>query len=232
MERERAGRRPYSRKVRPPEDHPPRRDPLPPSARLYGTPAPPSHSGVPRWVRPALVATLAVAAVAGLVGAVVTVVTRLTAPAPPVTVTDGVAGVVYRLPEGWHEGKLAPVSAFTSVVSDGRRALVMVRAGPPLKEETARDAAVRLAELYSRLLLHGDRVQVEDDRPVTLAGFRGHGRALRAQYTDVVNRPAHLRVVVADRGASTLVLLAVVQPDDARTRADVDAIVNELAASR
>lgn len=226
-----AGEKPVRRAPRPERfaEEPVRRgaEALPPSARWYGTPAPPPRHA-PRWLRPVLVMALALVACTALIGIVATVVTRLTTPEPVrVVLRDELAGVSFPLPAGWREGAPAPVTAFTSIATNGT-ALVMARPGPALGERKLDEHARDHAELYSRLLLHGDTVDVVDDRPLTVAGQPGHSRALRAEYTDVVNRPAYLRVVVTGRGERTIVLVAVAQPDDARARADIDAIVAGL----
>ncbi|GAA5062335.1 hypothetical protein HNP84_007913 [Thermocatellispora tengchongensis] len=205
-------------------------DALPPSARWYGTPAPPPRRRLPRWLSRTLLASLAVAVAAGVISAAVTVVLRTTSPEPDTrTVHDTLAGVRYPLPAGWSEGAMAPVTAFTSVASDGGGAMLMTRATPADRGRPIRETAVELTELYSRLLLHGDKVDVVDDREITVGGRPAHSRALRAEYKDVVNRPAYLRVVVIDRGGSTVVVAALSQPDDPAARADIDAMITGMA---
>src|SRR5690606_11863622 len=230
----------------------PRWDSLPPSARMYGTPADPGprlpRNSLRRVARP----LLAVLVAAGLVGVVVLAVLRLWPSGERTTpLADTLAGVRLSLPTGWRELKEAPVTGFTSFARHDDGGLVMVKPMPgPVRDPGAsvKEAAERYARLllkgdrvkvvddrpvgrghtrrpvpgltpsaghddgglvlvkpmpgpvrdpgasvkeaaerYARLLLKGDRVKVVDDRPVG----RGHTRALRAQYDDVVNRPAY-----------------------------------------
>ncbi|GAT65467.1 hypothetical protein PS9374_01100 [Planomonospora sphaerica] len=198
---------------------------LPPSARRYGMPATPSGPRIPRRLRRLLLGLLASAACAVITAGVVTAVLRALPAPEPARVTDRAAGVGYPLPEGWRTGTAPPVTGFTSVAGDGRTATVLVRPGGRVTD--AREAAVTLADLYGRLLLHGDEVKVEDDRTVTVGGRTGHSRTLRAEYRDVVNRPAYLRVVflTASAGRPPVVVLAVAKPDGPRTRAEIDAVL-------
>ncbi|MET8139382.1 hypothetical protein ABZU32_03615 [Sphaerisporangium sp. NPDC005288] len=222
MDKYRTGRRPYGEPVWPP----PEEEGLPPSARLYGAPAAPSRVRVPSWARRVLVFVVAVVVGAALVAGVVAfAVSRLNASPGPVPVDDGVAGVGYTLPSGWTPGTVPPVTGFTSVATAGDSALVMARPAGPLPAAGPRAATLDLAELYGRLLLHGDEVEVVDDRPVAVNGFTGHTRALRATYTDVVNQPAYLRVTLLTKNGESVVLLAVAQPDTPRRRAEIDAIM-------
>ncbi|GGL35766.1 hypothetical protein [Planomonospora parontospora] len=198
---------------------------LPPSARRYGMPATPSGPRIPRRLRRLLPGLLALAACAVITAGVVAAVLRALPAPEPARVTDRAAGVGYPLPEGWRTGTAPPVTGFTSAAGDGRTATVLVRPGGRVTD--AREAAVTLADLYGRLLLHGDEVKVEDDRAVTVGGRTGHSRTLRAEYRDVVNRPAYLRVVflTASAGRPPVVVLAVAKPDGPRTRAEIDAVL-------
>jgi hypothetical protein len=115
------------------------------------------------------------------------------------------------------------------VAADGDAAVVMTRQEPAVPQDRLRETTLELADLYSRLLLHGDKITVVDDRPITLPGRTGHSRALSAEYTDVVNRPAYLRVVVlAERDGKSVVLVALAQPDSPPRRADIDTVVTGL----
>ncbi|GAA3115953.1 hypothetical protein GCM10010466_03770 [Planomonospora alba] len=204
-------------------------DDLPPSARRYGTPSPPAGPRLPRRLRRFLLGLLALAACAAVTAGAVVAVLRLSSPSPaPGRVTDRAAGVGYPLPAGWRTGAVPPVTGFTSVAGDGRTATVLVRPGGGVTD--ARRAAVTLADLYGRLLLHGDEVKVADDRAITVGGRTGHSRALRAEYRDVVNRPAYLRVVflTGSAGRPPVVVLAVAGPDDPRARAAIDSVVAGL----
>ncbi|MFC4589278.1 hypothetical protein [Sphaerisporangium corydalis] len=204
----------------------PQEEGLPPSARLYGAPAPPSRVRMPSWLRRALVLVVGLAAgVAVVAGAVALVMSRLNAPGPPVDVVDTAAGVSYPVPEGWRRGTVPPVTGFTSVAGADGAALVMSRPGESVDVSGPRAAAIDLADLYSRLLLHGDTVDVVDDRTVSAGGFTGHSRALRASYTDVVNQPSYLRVTLLTKDGRTVVLLGMAQPDDPRRRAEIDAVL-------
>ncbi|MFI6178294.1 hypothetical protein ACIA8R_22370 [Nonomuraea sp. NPDC051191] len=232
----RRGRDPYERETAwnprirrtAPLDPPAASEPLPPSARLYGTPADPGPLEEPprrgRRVAGALVAVAAVAAVAGLVAGVSTVASRFTAPPPESDrLSDAVAGVSLRLPPGWSAGTIPPVTGFTSVARDGNGALVMaMRVPDPVPN--AKKAAGEAAELYSRLLLKGDKVTVVDDRDIP----QGHTRALRAEYQDVVNRPAFLRVMLLTRAGRAVLLLGLLQPEATTGRQALDAVMTSF----
>ncbi|MEU0564389.1 hypothetical protein ABZ297_03185 [Nonomuraea sp. NPDC005983] len=197
---------------------------LPPSARLYGAPADPGLGRKVRgrrWRRWAGVG-LALVVAGGLVAGLVVILTRPAAPeAVTVQVRDAVAGVTLSLPPGWREEAVPPVTGFTSVLRDGGGALVMARpvAGPVAD---ARKAAREAAELYSRLLLKGDRVTVVDDRSLE----HGYTRALRAEYRDVVNGPAYLRVTLLTRPGRDVLLVGLLQPDDGNRRQALDAVLS------
>lgn len=147
--------------------------------------------------------------------------------APPAAaegrLTDGLAGVSATLPEGWRVGAVPPVTGFTSVARDGSGGLVMARPmpGPVDNPEGAVAAA---AELYSRLLLKGDRVNVVDDRQIA----DGHTRALRAEYHDVANRPAFLRVMLLTRGESAVLLVGLLQPEEPARRRALDSVMTSI----
>ncbi|WP_405145288.1 hypothetical protein OG589_01035 [Sphaerisporangium sp. NBC_01403] len=225
MDEHRIERRPYGDRAWPP----PEAEGLPPSARLYGAPAPPSRVRVPPWLRRALVFALALAAGVALVaGSVAFVVSLLHAPGPQVDVADPAAGVSYPLPQGWRRGTVPPVTGFTSVATAGGSALVMTRPGDSVAVSGPRAATLDLADLYGRLLLHGDTVDVVDDRPITVGGYSGHSRALRASYTDVVNQPSYLRVTLLTKDDRSVVVLGLAQPDDPARRAEIDAVVRGL----
>nr|WP_062335914.1 hypothetical protein [Herbidospora sakaeratensis] len=211
------------RRVWPPTDH---ADDLPPSARWYGTPAPPPRR-VPRWLRRLLLIALVSLGAGALIGGVVFfVLSRPEAPVETVLVTDELAGLTYPIPPGWHEGALAPVTGFTSVAVNDDRATVMARPGEKLDAADPRPALLKLAETYSRLLLQGDTVDVIEDEKVEIGGRTGHTRAMRAEYRDVVNQPAFLRVTVltAEEGRS-VVLLGLAHPDDPVSRREIDTIM-------
>ncbi|MFI7464312.1 hypothetical protein [Nonomuraea sp. NPDC049646] len=200
-------------------------EPLPPSARLYGTPADPGplEQAPRRGRRPAGVLVALVAA-AGLVAGANAVASRLTAPPPrPDRLSDAVAGVTLRLPPGWSAGTVPPVTGFTSVARDGNGALVMARrVAEPV--QNVKKAAGEAAELYSRLLLKGDKVTVVDDRDIP----QGHTRALRAEYQDVVNRPAFLRVMLLTRAGRAVLLVGLLQPEAATGRQALDAVMTSF----
>ncbi|WP_165977418.1 hypothetical protein, partial [Nonomuraea diastatica] len=175
-----------------------------------------------RWRRWAGV-LVALPAGAGLIVAVAVVVLRFTAPpAETGRLSDSPAGVSVALPQGWREEPVPPVTGFTSVIRDDAGALVMARPMPPVKD--AGKAAKDAAELYSRLLLKGDRVTVVEDKQ--LPG--GHTRALRAEYRDVVNRPAFLRVMLLTRGARAVLLVGLLQPADTDRRQELDTVMTSL----
>ncbi|MEO3797164.1 hypothetical protein ABGB14_43775 [Nonomuraea sp. B10E15] len=200
-------------------------EPLPPSARLYGSPADPGargRVGGRRWRRWAG-ALVALPAGAGLIVVVAVVVLRFTAPpAETGRLSDSRAGVSAALPQGWREGPVPPVTGFTSVIRDDAGALVMARPMPSVKD--AGKAAKEAAALYSRLLLKGDRVTVVEDRQVP----GGHTRALRAEYRDVVNRPAFLRVMLLTRGARAVLLVGLLQPAGTERRQELDTVMTSL----
>ncbi|MFB9878479.1 hypothetical protein ACFFMN_11100 [Planobispora siamensis] len=200
---------------------------LPPSARLYGAPVAPPRHGIPRRLHRPLIGLLVLVICAGAVAAVAFLVVRSPSSAEPVRVTDRAAGAGYPLPAGWSRAASPPVTGFTSAAGDGRTVTVLAGPGEPVTD--ARRAATELADLYSKLLLHGDEVKVEEDEAITVGGWTGHSRALRAQYRDVVNLPAYLRVVVlTGPSGPPLVLLAVAKPDDPGARAAIDAVVAGL----
>ncbi|MFI7640862.1 hypothetical protein [Nonomuraea sp. NPDC049400] len=201
-------------------------DSLPPSARLRGTPADPGRRrGAPgrAWRRWSGV-TAAVLAGAGLVAGTSAVVLRITAPpAETGRLSDSLAGVTVTLPQGWRQGAVAPVTGFTSVIRDGGGGLVMARPVPgPV--ENAEKATAEAAELYSRLLLKGDRVTVVENKE--LPG--GRTRALRAEYQDVVNRPAFLRVTLLTRGGDGVLLVGLLQPEETARRQALDAVMTSM----
>ncbi|GGO73844.1 hypothetical protein [Nonomuraea cavernae] len=195
---------------------------LPPSARLYGAPADP---GLPRrargrvWRR-RLAALLALLAASALVTAVVVTVQRLAEPRPETgrLLHDSLAGVSIPLPAGWRQDAVPPVTGFTSVARDEAGSLVMAR---PVALDDARQDTVEAAELYSRLLLKGDRVSVVEDRELS----QGHTRALRAEYQDVVNRPAYLRVILLTRGERAVLLVGLLQPEESARRQVLDGLM-------
>ncbi|GAA1687255.1 hypothetical protein GCM10009733_099860 [Nonomuraea maheshkhaliensis] len=207
---------------------------LPPSARLHGSPADPGlrrrspagptvPAGGGLWRRVAVVLAALIAGT-GLVAGAAVAALRLTAP-PERTglLRDALAGVAATLPQGWSAGSVAPVTGFTSVVRDERGALVMARPVPgPVTD--VRKATAEAAELYSRLLLNGDRVSVVDDRKTA----DGHTRALRAEYKDVVNRPAFLRVMLVTRTDRSVLLVGLLQPEDDSRRQALDEVMTSV----
>ncbi|GIH74824.1 hypothetical protein [Planobispora longispora] len=210
-------------RARPPAS--PAEEDLPPSARWYGTPAAPSRHRIPRGLRRFLLGLLALAVCAGTVAGVVFLVARALSPASPAArVSDRAAGVGYPLPAGWRQGAVPPVTGFTSAAGDGRTVTVMVGPGEPAADP--REATAGLADLYARLLLHGDEVKVQDDRSVSAGGWTGHSRTLRAEYRDLVNRPAYLRVVLlTGPGGAPVVVVAVAESDDPRVHAAIDQVI-------
>jgi len=219
-------RQPYATRVWPPPDG---QDALPPSGRMYGTPVAPPARRLPVWVPRALIAVGAVVTAAAVITGLVHVVLSGArgGEAVPVSVADNLAGVTYPVPPGWREGMVAPVTAFTSVLSHGDQAIVMTRPGDQVAAADLRQATIDLTERYSRLLLHGDRVIVVTDRDVTVAGRPGHTRALRAEYRDVVNRPSYLRVMLlTGPGDKSTIVLGIAQPDAPAARADINAIMS------
>ncbi|MET7339054.1 hypothetical protein [Nonomuraea sp. NPDC005650] len=201
-------------------------DALPPAARLYGSPVDPGRRAVVsgRSLRRWAVVSAALLAGVGLVAGATVVVLRITAPsAEGGRLSDSLAKVSVTLPQGWSQGAVAPVTGFTSVVRDGDGGLVMARPVPGAVED-AKKATAEAAELYSRLLLKGDRVTVVEDKE--LPG--GHTRALRAEYQDVVNRPAFLRVTLLTRQGSAVMLLGLLQPEETARRQALDAVMTEI----
>ncbi|MEV0594193.1 hypothetical protein [Nonomuraea cavernae] len=196
---------------------------LPPSARLYGSPADP---GLPRrtrgraWRR-RLAVLLALLAASALVTALVVTVLRLAEPRPETgRLHDSLAGVSIPLPAGWHQDAVPPVTGFTSVARDQAGSLVMARPVPGAVDDAWEDA-VEAAELYSRLLLKGDRVSVVEDKELA----QGHTRALRAEYQDVVNRPAYLRVILLTRDERAVLLVGLLQPEENASRQVLDGLM-------
>jgi len=201
-------------------------DDLPPSARWYGTPiAPPERR--PGRLRHVLLVLLTLAAGAGVIAVVAVLSLRALPSPPPERVEDQVAGVSYPLPERWLTGTVPPVTEFTSAAGDGVNTTVMVMPAEPATD--VRAATTELSDLYARLLLHGDEVKVVDDTEITVGARTGHTRALRAEYRDVVNRPAYLRVVLlTGAGKRPVVVVAMTQPDDPVSRAEIDTVIAGL----
>lgn len=183
---------------------------LPPSARLHGGPRAP---GRPR--RKGFGAVLAVFVATGLVAGLVVGLFKVVQPGTASdTATDATAGVSIALPPGWREGAVPPVTGFTSVIRDDAGAVLMAR---PI----AADANIKqVAELYSQLVLQGDTVTVVADQPGS--------RSLRAEYKDVVNRPAYLRVMILTRSGRSVLLLGLLQPDDSARRQALDALMESV----
>ncbi len=225
----------WTRRVWPPagqDDLAPATQDLPPSAGWYGTPTPPPpplRRRLPRWALRLIVGFLALAAAGGVISAAVVAILSRADSTPPPSVTDNLAGVAFALPAGWSQGMVAPVTGFTSVAAHGDLATVMARPAGRVDPADLRGELLQLSELYSRLLLHGDKVDVVDDRTVTVNGRQGYTRALRAEYRDVVNQPAFLRVtlLISPDGKST-VLLGLAHPDEPRSRAEIDAIMSAI----
>ncbi|MBO3744515.1 hypothetical protein J5X84_00450 [Streptosporangiaceae bacterium NEAU-GS5] len=196
---------------------------LPPSARWYGTPAPPPRRRAPRWVVRAVVGFLALAAATAVIAALTLLILNRDEPVPVTRVTDSLAGVTYTLPPGWSEGPVAPVTGFTSVAARSDLATVMARPGVVVPATDLRGALLDLSELYGRLLLHGDKVDVVDDRAMPGGGWT---RAVRAEYRDVVNQPAYLRVTLLTRpDGHTVMLLGLAHPDQPGLRTEVDQVM-------
>ncbi|MEV6041382.1 hypothetical protein AB0L65_60495 [Nonomuraea sp. NPDC052116] len=199
---------------------------LPPSARLYGSPADPGRrTGVSgRTMRRWVVVSVALLAGVGLVAGATVVVLRVTAPsAESGQLSDSLAKVSVALPQGWSQEPVPPVTGFTSVARDGDGGLVMARPVTGAVAD-AKKATAEAAELYSRLLLKGDRVTVVEDKE--LPG--GHTRALRAEYQDVVNRPAFLRVTLLTRAGSAVMLLGLLQPEETARRQALDTVMTKI----
>ncbi|MGW7477824.1 hypothetical protein ACWGH8_04480 [Nonomuraea muscovyensis] len=196
---------------------------LPPSARLYGAPADPglTRKARGRGPRRAAGAVLAVLLAVAAVASIVVAVQRFTAtPAEAGRLHDPRARVTIPLPAGWRAEVVPPVTGFTTAAVDGAGGLVMAR---PFDGAT-REAVVEAAELYSRLLLKGDRVTVVEDRQVP----GGHTRVLRAEYQDVVNRPAYLRVILLTRGGGAVLVVGLLQPDEPARRQALDALMSSV----
>jgi hypothetical protein len=227
----------WTRRVWPPaEDEAPRpashpdasedKDDLPPSAVWYGTPIEPPRR-MPRWLQRLLLGWAVLAVAAALISAVVFVILNRADTAPPTMVADTLAGVSYSLPPEWTEGVVAPVTGFTSVAARGERATVMARPEEHVDAARLGPAVADLSNLYTRLLLHGDKIDVVEDHDITINGMPAHTRAVRAEYSDVVNQPAFMRVTLVTRpDGKTTVLLGLAHPDDPRSRADIDAIMS------
>lgn len=219
----------WTRRVWPPVGYdvpPPAPQDLPPSGIRYVTPAPPPPRRTPRWLQRLLVAVLALTSASAVIGAIVVTILGRADSAPPTVLRDPLAGVSYALPPGWNAGVVAPVTGFTSVAARGDLATIMARPGERVDPPNLRSAVVDLSDLYSQLLLHGDTVSVVDDQAVTVNGRPGHTRAVRAEYRDVVNEPAFMRVTVLTRPeGGTTVLLGLAHPDDPRARADIEAVM-------
>ncbi|MEV4573057.1 hypothetical protein AB0K16_07330 [Nonomuraea jabiensis] len=199
---------------------------LPPSARLYGSPADPGRrTGVSgRALRRWAIGSVALLVGVGLVAGATVVVLRVTAPsADSGRLSDSLANVSVALPQGWSQQAVPPVTGFTSVARDGGGGLVMARPVPGAVAD-AKKATAEAAELYSRLLLKGDRVTVVEDKE--LPG--GHTRALRAEYQDVANRPAFLRVTLLTRGGSGVMLLGLLQPEETARRQALDTVMTKI----
>ncbi|MFC7589143.1 hypothetical protein ACFQYP_39770 [Nonomuraea antimicrobica] len=56
----------------------------------------------------------------------------------------------------------------------------------------------------------------------------GHTRALRAEYQDVVNRPAFLRVMLLTRATRPVLLVGLLQPEENSRRQALDALMTSL----
>ncbi|MEV7006009.1 hypothetical protein [Streptosporangium sp. NPDC051022] len=210
-------------------------DELPPSARWYGAPAAPPPRRAAVRLRTLLFG--AVAAVVGLgIGFTVAIVvaglllrdlpSRPVSDSRPARVSDPVAGVGYPLPAGWRTGAVPPVTGFTSVAG-GAAVTVLTRPADPVSD--MRGTTAELADLYGRLLLHGDEIKVVDDRAITVGGRKGRSRSLRAEYRDVVNRPAYLRLaLLTGSGGRPVVVVGVAQPDDPQLRAAIDTVISGI----
>ncbi|GII56357.1 hypothetical protein Pth03_47460 [Planotetraspora thailandica] len=200
-------------------------DDLPPSAVWYGTPIEPPRR-MPRWLQRLLLGWAALAVAAALISAVVFVILNRADTTPPTMVADPLAGVSYALPPQWTEGVVAPVTGFTSVAAFGDRATVMARPEEHVDPARLGPAVAELSDLYTRLLLHGDKVEVVDDRAVTINGLPAHTKAVRAEYRDVVNQPAFMRVTLLTRSdGKTTVLLGLAHPDDPRIRDEIEELM-------
>ncbi|MFF4411025.1 hypothetical protein ACFYY8_00775 [Streptosporangium sp. NPDC001559] len=209
-------------------------DELPPSARWYGSPVapPPSRAGRLRRLLLGTVAAAAGLAVGFAVAVLLPPLLLWQAPSDahaatrPAVVSDPATGVTYPLPAGWRAGAVPPVTGFTSIAGGGA---VTIMTGPAEPGDDLAKTAARLADLYGRLLLHGDEVKVVDDRAVTVNGRTGRSRSLRAEYHDVVNRPAYLRLVLlTGKGGEPVVVVGVAQPDDPALRGAIDKVISGL----
>ncbi|GAA4059578.1 hypothetical protein [Nonomuraea soli] len=200
--------------------HLPWEESLPPSARIHGTPTAPTRQyRTPgggrrrRWGR-RLGALLALTLAGGLVAGLAAVLLRLPAPSAPDTVlADPQAGLTLQLPPGWREAAVPPVTGFTSAARDDGGALLMIR------KVTGADVKT-LAGDYAGLLLQGDRMAVVADTPTS--------RSIRAEYDDVVNRPAYLRVTLVTRGTAQILLVGLLQPDEPTARQALDSLMNTV----
>lgn len=175
---------------------------------------------------------LALVVAGGMVAGLVVVVLRLAVPEQVQTalLTDAAAAVTLPLPEGWREDPVPPVTGFTSAARSAGGALVMARpsdASGGAPGGTAK-ATAEAAELYSRLLLHGDKVTVVEDRPITIGPYGGHTRSLRAEYKDVVNQPAYLRVMLLTKPGRGVVVVGLLQPDQIPSRQALDAVMTSV----
>ncbi|MEV0582275.1 hypothetical protein [Nonomuraea sp. NPDC050310] len=189
---------------------------LPPSARLHGTPTAPSRQyrrRRGRW-RHRLAAVLALVVAGGLVAGFAVMLQRASAPvAPDAALSDPHSGVGVRLPAGWREIAVPPVTGFTTAARDEAGGLLMIRkaAGVDLKA---------LATDYAALLLQGDRTSIVTDSAVT--------HAVRAEYDDVVNRPAYLRVTLLTPERGGALLVGLLQPDDPARRRALDTLMDSV----
>ncbi|MFD1936508.1 hypothetical protein ACFSKW_34045 [Nonomuraea mangrovi] len=205
-------------------------EPLPPSARLYGAPTAPRRAGGGWRARAGAVLALVVAG--GMVAGLVVVVLRLAVPerAQAARLSDAAAGVTIPLPEGWREDPVPPVTGFTSAARSAGGALVMARPSEPAGSApgAAARATAEAAELYSRLLLHGDKVTVVEDRSIAIGPYSGHTRSLRAEYKDVVNQPAYLRVMLLTKPGRSVVVVGLLQPDQTPSRQALEAVMTSV----
>ncbi|MFE3453187.1 hypothetical protein ACFXJ8_30115 [Nonomuraea sp. NPDC059194] len=203
---------------------------LPPSARLYGGPAAPRRTGG-GW-RSRAGAVLALVVAGGMVTGLVVAVLRPAVPEQVLTarLTDAAAAVTIPLPEGWRQDPLPPVTGFTSAARSAAGALVMTRPSdaPGAAPGAAARATAEAAELYARLLLHGDKVTVVADAPITIGPYGGHTRSLRAEYKDVVNQPAYLRVMLLTKQGRSVVVVGLLQPDRIPSRQALDAVMTSV----
>ncbi|WP_327086961.1 hypothetical protein OIE66_32225 [Nonomuraea sp. NBC_01738] len=200
------------------EDSPPDWAALPPAARHYGQPVRPRP--VRRWRR-RVGAVLALVVASGLVAGLAVVAFSVVRPEPPRQVlNDPVAGVVIPLPQGWREALVAPVTGFTAAARSGDGALVMARKVTVPVADPDRVTS-EAAELYSRLLLKGDTVTIVEDQAIP----GGHTRAMRAEYQDVVNRPAYLRVTLLTRPAGAVLLVGLLQPVENPSKQALDTVM-------